>query len=163
MDNLLKHLRILWRTERLLAEIEFKDRLRKTGLVACAVLALLVALAMINMAIFIWLQAKYGGVTAALVLAGGNTAIALAIVAVAGRDKQRPEVDMVREVRNLALSEVEEEVQSMQDELASMRDDVRDVTRSVKGFASNPLGSIGPGIVMPLVTTLAKSLGASKD
>jgi hypothetical protein len=163
MDNLLKHLRILWRTERLLAELDFKDRLNKAGLIACAVLAMLVALAMINVALFLWLELRYGGVIAALALAGGNTFIAIAIVMVAGRDKPRPEVDMVREVRDMALSEVEAEAQSIQDELAAMRNDVRDVTQSVKGFASNPLGSIGPGVIMPLITTLTKAMGNPKS
>lgn len=162
MENLVKNMRILWRSERLVAEMELKAHMRKAGLVAGAILVFLAALAMADLALFLWLRQLYGSVSAGLIMAGLNLALGIMLLLLASTQKTGPETDMVREVRDMALEEIEAEAKSVQQELKDLRDDVRAVGRSVKGFAHDPIGSIAPNVLAPLLAGVLKGLTKRK-
>ena len=162
MENLVKNMRILWRSERLVAEMELKAHVRKTGLIAGAILVFLAALAMADLALFLWLRLLYGSVSAGVIMAGLNLALGIVLLLLAGAQKTGPETAMVREVRDMALEELEAEAKSVQQELSALRDDVRAVGQSVKGFAHDPIGTIAPSVLMPLLTGVLKGMRKTK-
>lgn len=62
---------------------------------------------------------------------------------------------MVKEVRNMALGDIEEELALAEAELVSLRDDVRK-------FVKNPIDALLPGAIVPLMGAITRGVGASK-
>ena len=117
MNSLTRNLNILWRSERLLAEAEWRRSSRQITILVLAGVFGLLALIMLNVAGFYWLATTYGTAQAALAVAAADIVIA-AILAVSAQSlKTAPETDMIREFRDSALAEIETEAEAFQTHL----------------------------------------------
>lgn len=160
MNSLTRNLNILWRSERLLAEAEWRRSSRQITILVLAGVFGLLALIMLNVAGFYWLATTYGTAQAALAVAVADIAIA-AILAVSAQSlKTAPETDMIREFRDSALAEIEAEAESFQTHLVQIRDDVKTIGATVSKVAADPIGSLSPALLIPAInafTTVVRS------
>ncbi len=162
MQPIVRNLRILLRAEFLLAGVRARIAGQKIGLFAFAILIGVFALGMLNLAGYFALEPSQGRVHAALIVAGVDLLIAGAAAGLAGRLRPGPEVEMVQEVRQMALSEIEAEVESFQEELRSLRNEIKEAKETLTSFAKNPLDALGPSFLVPLLSTLTSLLRAGK-
>jgi len=160
MNSLTRNLNILWRSERLLAEAEWRRSSRQITILVLAGVFGLLALIMLNVAGFYWLATTYGTAQAALAVAVADIVIA-AILAVSAQSlKTAPETDMIREFRDSALAEIESDAEAFQTHLVQIRDDVKTIGATVSKVAADPIGSLSPALLIPAInafTTVVRS------
>ena len=86
-----------------------------------------------------------------------------AILAVSAQSlKTAPETDMIREFRDGALAEIETEAEAVQTQLVQIRDDVQSIGTTVSKFASDPVGSLSPALLVPAINAFTGVVRASK-
>lgn len=162
MNPLTRNLTIFWRSERLLAQAEWRRTSRQITLLAIAGVFGLLALIMLNVAGFYWLAPTYGTAQAALSVAVVDLLIA-AILAVSAQSlKSPPEMDMIRELRNEALADIEAEAEGVQAQLVQIRNDVRSIGATVARIASDPIGTLSPALLVPAINAFTKVIRSKK-
>lgn len=160
MNSLTRNLNILWRSERLLAEAEWRRSSRQITILVLAGVFGLLALIMLNVAGFYWLATTYGTAQAALAVAVADIVIAAVLAVSAQSLKTAPETDMIREFRDSALAEIETEAEAFQTHLVQIRDDVKTIGATVSKVAADPIGSLSPALLIPAInafTTVVRS------
>ena len=153
MGRIIRHLRILWRAESLLAEMRIANATKKIALFAGAGLVAAFGIAMLNFAAFLALQAAWGAPVAALLVALTDQLGAGLILAYALRAKPTNEAAMLREVRDMALQDLEAEAAGIEADIAKLRD-------HLQSFATQPLSALAPNALWPFVLSLLKSIVA---
>ena len=155
MEHLARSLKMVWRSERLLRENEFRLTLQKVQLSALAGLVGIFGLVMISMAVFFALVPHLGQALAALCVGGVDLVLAILLIVWAGSLKPSPEVELVKEVRDMALADVEEEVSLAQAEVVALKNEVH-------GFIRNPLDTLLPGAMGPLLGAMGRSIASPR-
>jgi hypothetical protein len=155
MERFVRSLRILWRSERLLVEQDVRLGARRIQFNALAGLVGLFGLVMLSLASFFALVPYWGEALAALAVAVGDLVLAAGLIAYARSLTLPAEIDMVREVRDIALSDLEEEMALAEEEIASVKADVQK-------FVANPVDALLPGLVGPLVAAIARGLASAR-
>ena len=150
MNRISRNLTILFRTERLIARRQMAVLRAQTGLVAFAGLVAGIAIIMLNVAIFYALGTVMAAQYAALLVAFGNALVALVLVALASRMSAEKELEPATEVRDMALAEIEADLNEVAEE-------ARELTRNVSRMARDPLGTALPALIGPLLSLLLKS------
>ena len=158
MDNAARNLRILWRAESLIADIRFRQMMTRSSLRGLAALLGALAFLMGNLSLFFAIQQAWGSIWAAAVIALANLLLAVVLLIVAQRSKPGREMELALEVRNGALQALEADAQALQQQIVGFRDEMREVKEAVVGFASHPLDSVLPGLLVPLVGAVIKGL-----
>ena len=103
MQLAFRHLRILWRAERVIAETRLRVMLRRSMLYALAGLIAVFGLGMLNVAAFLVLELHWGPIWAALAAALGDFVIAVVIVGVALATRPGPEMTAALELRDISV------------------------------------------------------------
>jgi len=156
MERFVHSLKVFWRAERLLRVNELRLNIQKVQLTAIAGLVGLFGLLMLTLAIFFALVPVLGQTWAALVIAAIDLTLAAIFIAWAGSLKPAAEAEMVREVRDMALGDMEHEL--------SLADaEVRALKQEVLRFVKNPVDALLPGIIGPLLSGAAKGLKSRKS
>jgi len=150
MNRISRNLTILFRTERLIARRQMAVLQAKTGLVAFAGLVAGLAIIMLNVAAYLALGTVMAAHFAALTVALANAALALVLVLLASRMSADKELEPAIEMRDLALTEIEADLNEVADE-------ARELTRNVSRMARDPLGTALPALIGPLLSLLLKS------
>jgi hypothetical protein len=146
-----RHLRILWRAERVIAETRLRVMLRRSMLYALAGLIAVFGLGMLNVAAFLVLESHWGPIWAALAAALGDFVIAVVIVGVALATRPGPAMTAAVELRDIAVDGLEAELAPLQERLAWLSRAARD-----------PLDTMLPAILVPLITSIVRSLRKNK-
>jgi len=162
MSRVTRNLQLLLRSERVLAEMQLKLMTRKAVLGAAAAIATLLALAMFNVAGYFALAQPLGSPSAALIVGLVDTLIAGLLVVVAQALQSGPEEDMVREIREMALSELGTEIDDVQQRVAQMGENVETVRSNVANFVQRPLDVLLPQLIVPAISAVTKLARASK-
>ena len=155
MERLMRSHRIFWRSERLLAEHQLRLGTQRVQFNALAALLALIGVVMLSIAAFFALVPYWGHALAALTIGGADLVLAAVLVAFARSLQPATEIEMVKEVRNMALYDVEQEIALAEAELVAMKDDV------VK-FIRNPVDALLPAAIGPLFGAVARGLGSTK-
>jgi hypothetical protein len=156
MEHLMRSLAVLWRSERLLAEYQLKQSSQKIQLNALAALVGLFGLVMLSLAVFFALAPYWGHALSALAISGVDLLLAVVLILYARSQKPTAEVDMVREVRGMALNDIEEEVALVQAEAIALKE-------GIHRFIDHPIDTLLPGAIGPLMSAVIKGLGASRQ
>lgn len=151
MSRIVRNLSIVLRTEQIIARRRMEVLRRQTGLILAAALLGLIGLVTLNIAAFLGLETRISATGAALVVALVNLALAAILVLVAGRLNADAEVQPVTELRDLALTEIEAEVEGAAEEARAVAADLRRMAR-------DPLGSALPALAGPLMSLLLNTL-----
>jgi len=149
MNRISRNISIILRTERMIARRRMVILRNQSGFLIFAGLVCLIGLVMLNIAAFYTLNARMTPQMAALIVAGANFALAAVLIAVAANLGKGRELEPVTELRDMAIAELEGDVQDAVDEARELSDNVRRIAR-------DPLGSALPSLLGPLLSILLR-------
>ena len=160
MDETLLKLRVLTRAEMTLAKANARRIAARTRLYAIALGMILLTVVMVNIAAYEYLSTLKGDAIAALIVAFANAVLAVLVIFVASRIKPGPEEEMVKEIRELALTELSADADGVKQNFTQIRSDVeriRSGLSSVSGIVDSAqagFGSMGP--MLGMLTSMLK-------
>jgi len=149
MTRISRNISVILRTERLIAKRRLAVLQTQSGLMAVALVAAGVGLVMLNVAAFFALRTQTSPQISALIIALINLALALLLLVIASRMSARRELEPVTELRDLAMAELEADLQDTMGEARELADDIRKIAR-------DPLGSLLPSVVVPILASFVK-------
>jgi hypothetical protein len=116
-ENIIRNLRLLWRADKIIAEMRLRHMLVGTGLVAFAALIAAFGLLMFELAAYFALVGVVSAITAAAILGAVNLAISLVLVLIASRRSHGQELGLANEIHDSALEALQLEAKSVQAEV----------------------------------------------
>ena len=143
-EAIIRNLRILWRTDKIIAEVRLRHMLVSLGLKAFAALMVAFGLLMLELAGYFALVQTWSAIAAAAALALINFAIAAVILVIAIKSRPSRELDLATEVHNSAIDALQIEAQSLQGQFS--------------GLIQHPLAGLLPALIPPLITIIIRSL-----
>jgi hypothetical protein len=162
MSRATRNLQLLWRSEHVLAEAKLKLLSRKLALQVVAGIACLLGLGMFNVAGYFALATPLGTASAALIIGLVDVLIAGLLGMIAHGLQLSAEENMVREIRDSAISEIGAEVDDFQQRLLQLGSDIETVRTTVAGLVQRPLDTLLPGLIVPALTAVTKLAKAGK-
>lgn len=148
MNRFSRNLAIIYRTESLITRRRVAVMQKQTVLMALAGLAALAGLILLNVTMYLVLNTWISPAVSAGILTVVNLGLAGLLASVAGGASVENEIAPAVEVRDMAIADIEAELDSMALE-------TREVINSVKNLGSNPLGSLTT-ILVPILTAALK-------
>ncbi|WP_454630111.1 phage holin family protein [Bradyrhizobium cenepequi] len=142
-ENIVRQLRVLWRTDRIIADIRLRHLLIGLGLRAFAGLIAAFGLLMFELSAYFALIQVWSAIAAAAILGAANLAIAAILFALALRPPSGRELDLASEIHGASVDALQVEARALQSQ--------------VSGLVQNPLNGILPMLV-PLIGIIIKSL-----
>jgi len=143
-ENVVKHLRALWRTDRIIADIKLRHLVMGLGLRAFAALIAAFGLLMLELSAYFALVRIWSAISAAAILGAVNFAIAAMLFALASRPPSGRELELANEIHGTSVDALQLEVRGLQSELS--------------GMMHHPLNGVLPLLIVPLITIIIKSL-----
>lgn len=160
MDETLLKVRVLTRAEMTLAKANARRIAARSRLYVIALGMILLTVIMVNIAAYEYLSGIKGEPVAALLVAVANAVLAIIVIFFASRIKPGPEEEMVREIRELALTELSADAEGIREKFTQISGDVERIRSGFSsvsgalGSAQAGLGSISP--VLGLLTSMLK-------
>jgi hypothetical protein len=142
-ENVAKHLRVLWRTDRTIADIRMRHLLMGLGLRAFAALIAAFGLLMLELSAYFALVQIWSAISAAAILGAVNFAIAAVLFTIAARPPKGRELELASEIHGAAIDALQLEAGALQSQFS--------------GALHHPLNGILP-LLLPLITIIVKSL-----
>jgi hypothetical protein len=143
-ENIVKQLRVLWRTDRIIADIRMRHMLVGLGLRAFAALIAAFGLLMLELSAYFALVQIWSAILAAAILGAVNFAIAAILLAIAAKPPGGRELELATEIHGSAVDALQLEARALQSQ--------------VSGAFHHPLNGILPLLIVPLITIIIKSL-----
>lgn len=163
MSNITRNLRLLWRSEQILAEAKINLASKKLVLAVIAGISGLFACGMFNLALFFALVPEFGQAWAALIVGVLDVGLAAFLAILARNLKTAPEEAMAREVRDLALAEIGSEVDQVQAGLMQLRSDVKTAREGITQFVNRPMDALSPAVIGAAISAIAKLVKSNKS
>lgn len=151
MDRFLNNLRVLYRTERAIAEIKMRHVIARSGLNAAAGLLAVIGLLMFEVAAFYALREYWNTIAAALILGAVNFVIAAILVLIANSRKPGRELELANEIHDNTMQALQTDARLLQADIVSFGQALR-----------HPLDSALPSLIIPLATMLVNFLKKPK-
>lgn len=151
MNRLSRNLSIILRAERLIAQRRMAVLRRQTVMMGAAGIVGLLGLIMLDGAAYFALVEHLSRPMSALIVSLVNIVFAAILVSMAHNQNAEQEVASVAEVRDMAVADLEMELQSAAEEAKS-------IAQNLQSAARDPLGMIAPGLLSALVAALVKAL-----
>lgn len=142
-DNILRNLRLLWRADKIIAEMRLRHMLVGLGLLAFAALISAFGLLMFELAAYFALVNVVSAIAAAAILGGVNLVIALILVIIASRRALGQELTLANEIHDTAIEALQVEAQAVQSQ--------------VNRLLHHPLEGVLP-LLVPLITAAISHL-----
>jgi hypothetical protein len=143
-ENVVKQLRVLWRTDRIIADIRMRHMLVGLGLRAFAALIAAFGLLMLELSAYFALVQIWSAISAAAILGAVNFAIAAILFLIAAKPPGGRELELATEIHGSAVDALQLEARALQSQ--------------VSGAFHHPLHGILPLLIVPLITIIIKSL-----
>ena len=143
-ENVVKNLRVLWRTDRIIADIRMRHMIVGMGLRAFAALIAAFGLLMLELSAYFALVQIWTAISAAAILGAVNFAIATILFAIAARPPSGRELELANEIHGSSVDALQIEARALQSELS--------------GMIHHPLNGVLPLLIVPLITIIIKSL-----
>ncbi len=150
IDRVSRNLSLLLRCERLIARRRVTVLRDQSAMMLLAALIATLGLIMLNVAGFFALRNSLSPMGAAFAMALLDLILAAVIVFLALRLDAETELEAAAELRDLAIEELETELRKTAADARAIGNDLRRVVR-------DPLGSLLPGVIGPLLTLLLSS------
>ncbi|TGN88802.1 phage holin family protein [Bradyrhizobium yuanmingense] len=142
-ENVVKHLRVLWRTDRIIADIRLRHLLIGLGLRAFAALIAAFGLLMLELSAYFALVQIWSAIAAAAILGAVNFVIAAALFLIAGRAPSGRDIELANEIHDTSIEALQLEARALQ--------------AQVSGAVHHPLSTIVP-VLLPLIAIIIKTL-----
>jgi hypothetical protein len=143
-ENVVKHLRVLWRTDRIIADIRMRHLLVGLGLRAFAALIAAFGLLMLELSAYFALVQIWSAISAAAILGVLNFLIAAILFVIAARPPTGRELELANEIHGSSVDGLQLEARALQSQ--------------VSGLIHHPMNEILPLLLVPLITIIVKSL-----
>lgn len=143
-ENVINQLRVLWRTDRIIADIRMRHMLIGLGLRAFAALIAAFGLLMLELSAYFALVQIWSAISAAAILGAVNFVIAAILFAIAARPPSGRELELATEIHGASVDALQIEARALQSQ--------------VSGAFHHPLNGILPLLIVPLITIIIKSL-----
>ncbi len=143
-ENVARHLRALWRTDRIIADIRLRHLLVGLGLRAFAALIAAFGLLMLELSAYFALVQIWSAIWAAAILAALNFAIAAVLFAVAARAPSGRELELATEIHGASIEGLQLEARALQSDFS--------------GIIQHPLNRMLPTLIAPLLAIIIRSL-----
>jgi membrane protein implicated in regulation of membrane protease activity len=147
-ENIVKNLRVLWRADRIIADIRMRHMLVGLGMRAFAALIAAFGLLMLELSAYFALVQIWSAILAAAILGVVNFVIAAVLLVIAGRPPSGRELELANEIHGSAIDALQIEARAMQSE--------------VSGMIHHPLNSALPMLLVPLITIIVRSMKRPK-
>jgi membrane protein implicated in regulation of membrane protease activity len=144
IENILTNLRVLWRTDRIIADVRMRHMLVGLGLRAFAALIAAFGLLMLELSAYFALVQVWSAISAAAILGGVNFAIAALLFVIAARPLSGRELELASEIHSSSVDALQLEARALQSQ--------------VSGMVHQPLNGILPLLIAPLITIIVRSL-----
>lgn len=160
MEETILKLRILAKAETTLMKANARRAATRARLFAMAIGLLLLTVVMTNVAAFEFLSETMSEAAAAGLMALVNGILAIIVIFAATRVQPGPEEDMVKDIREMALTELTADIDGVKDEFNRVSTDLNKIRSGVSqalGFL-RPGGSTGGSIapLLGLITAMLK-------
>ena len=142
-EKVVKHLRALWRTDRIIADIRLRHLLIGLGLRAFAALIAAFGLLMLELSAYFALVQIWSAIAAAAVLGAINFAIAAVLFIIAGRPPSGRDIELANEIHGTSIEALQVEARAFQAQLT--------------GAVHHPLSTIVP-VLVPLIAIIVKNM-----
>jgi hypothetical protein len=142
-ENIVRQLRVLWRTDRIIAGIRLRHLRVGLGLRAFAGLIATFGLLMFELSAYFALVQVWGAIAAAAILGAANFAIAAILFALALRPPSGRELDLAAEIHGASVEALQVEARALQSQ--------------VSGLVQNPPSGVLPMLV-PLIGIIVRTL-----
>ena len=152
IDNLFRNLRVLWRADAIIAQMQLQHQLTGLGLRALAALIAAFGLLMLELAAYFALVQTWSAIVAAVVLAAVNFAIALIIILIAARRKSGRDMELALDLHKSAMAALQSDAAALQANFASVR-----------SAFTHPLDSTLAALVVPAAGLLIRTLKKSRE
>jgi len=162
LDNFVRDIQILQKTDALIARIWLGVVARRFGLYAFAGLIAVFGLGMANVAGFYALQTVIGPVWAAAIMAIVDFAVAGVVVLMASNSRPGPEIDLALDVRKMAIQSLQADMQDVKLAIDSIGQQIRDAKTSVVQLMHNPLDAAAQKLLLPAVLSIVRGLRSRK-
>src|SRR6202171_5811313 len=143
-ENVVKNLRVLWRTDRIIADIRMRHMLVGLGLRAFAALIAAFGLLMLELSAYFALVQVWSAISAAAILGALNFVIAAILFALAARPPAGRELELATEIHGSSVDALQLEARALQSQLS--------------GMVHHPLNGVLPLLIVPLITIIIRSL-----
>lgn len=143
-ENVVKHLRMLWRSDRIIADIRMRRLLIGMGLRVFAALIAAFGLLMLELSAYFALVLIWSAISAAAILGAVNFVIAAALVVIAARPPRGRELELASEIHGSSIDALQLEARALQTQLS--------------GMIHHPLNGVLPLLIVPLITIIIRSL-----
>jgi hypothetical protein len=147
-ENDVKNLRVLWRTDRINADIRMRHLLIGLGLKAFAALIAAFGLLMLELSAYFALVQVWSAISAAAILGALNFVITASLIALAARPPAGRELELAAEIHGSSVDALQLEARALQSQIS--------------GAIHHPLNGILPLLIVPLITIIIKSLKKSR-
>jgi cell division protein FtsB len=134
MDKLMVKMHLLLKAEMILFRLQLRHTLRQAAFYIAAALLGVLAVGMLNVALYLYLARSLDGSSAALAVAIADIVLAVVAIVVAGKLRHDPEVDTVRAVREAALATLTAESARVRTQITDLQDDIKRIRDAVTGF-----------------------------
>jgi membrane protein implicated in regulation of membrane protease activity len=148
-ENIVKNLRVLWRADRIIADIRMRHMLIGLGLRAFAALIAAFGLLMLELSAYFALVQVWSAIIAATILSGVNFVIAAILFMIAARPPAGRELELASEIHGSAIDALQIEARAVQSQIS--------------GMIHHPLNSALPMLLVPLITIIVRSLKNPKE
>ena len=150
MNRISRNISIILKAEQTITRRRMAVLRNQTGLMAFAGVVAAIGLVLFNVAVFYTLRVEMSPQAAAITLSLLNFGLAGLLIIVATRMSAAKDVLPVEELRDMAIDDLESEVQGVVEE-------VRDLGANVRRIARDPLGNLLPSVLAPLIASLIRS------
>ena len=151
-DRAIRHLRVFWRAETILADIRLRRAALSIMAIGTAVLLLLLAVISVSISAYFALEPIWGSVWASAGVTGIHIWLAAIALLIAIKPRKSREMDLAIEVRDQALL-------ALGDNIQVFRDDFESLVRSVR----HPFDGAFLNILVPAAGLILKSLKKNSD
>jgi hypothetical protein len=144
IESIVQNLRVLCRTDRVIADIRIRRLLLGLAYRAFAALIAAFGLLMLELSAYFALVQIWSAISAAAALGALNFAIAVALFAFAARQPFGRELELATEIHGASVEALQLEARSLQSQLS--------------GAINHPLNAVLPTLLPPLIALIVTSL-----
>jgi hypothetical protein len=160
MDETLMKIRILIKAETTLLKASARRAGMRGRLYAVAIGLILLTVIMVNLSAYQYLSETRSAAAAALIVGFVNAVLAVIVIVMAMRIEPGPEEDMVRDIRELALTELSADMDAVKEDFTQVKNDLGKIKTGVSSalgmFKSGGAGVSSIAPILGLITSMLK-------
>ena len=145
------NINLLVRSEKALLKMDMRVKSRQVVLVAVALIAVLIALVMINVTAYLFLDTLYTPVVSAAILTAINLFVALVFFVIASKQDVGQQAEAMQEIRDYAWSQISSDIDEVKQNATEFKESIQQVSRGVNSVFRGVSGIKG---MMPIVQAL---------